>query len=522
MKASKWISDAFKDSRPSRWLCWGSLLFCSIYAYLVYVFSIAGNRPPILMFPIYYFIFPLGVAWLWRKLQSVNLKDDKTFSELKPLHIVLCITAFYWLIILVFGTVISYDTERQWEQILANRFHDWHPIIHTLSIWLFAQIFESITFVIMMQSLIFALLCLWLYKTLKQYHYKKWVVYGVMAFVCFSPINLVYFRTLLKDVAFALASFSLVIMLIHLWNTKGEWLLKPWRMIAFLIVIILSSFYRHNGIFLTLPFCFFLPLLYEGWKKKLQALGIAFLAYCCIGGYIIMRQELLKKDIITTASHQNFTEAIGLPLSMMGEAFVMHPEQVPAETKELLLKMGSEEEWRLQWRGDFNSVKFYFGSMKDIDGRENLSSILEKLGSKKFFELFLKTCISAPTSAIKAFLHVTSLAWAPLENRRLEDMLPRTAKLMNNEINFPLRVCFHFQPFNWIIAAPGMQLLLIILFGGFAFIEYGWKACILSVPFMCYTLGTGLLLTGYDHRFFFVLSLCVAPILCLCLTRPQE
>ncbi len=521
MKASKWITEIFQDSPLPRWLCWTILLLCGSYSYLVFVLSVSPDRPPILMFAVYWLLFILGIAWLWRKLNAVELKGCPS-SELKPIVVGCSITAFYWTVILACGIVTSADTDVQWQQVLANRFNDWHPIIHTLSIWLFAQIFGSQIFVNMIQCLVFGLLCGWLCKTLQRYHYRKWVVYGVMSFVCFSPMNFIYFRVLWKDVAFALASFSLVVMLIHLWHTRGFWLLKPWRVALFLFVVTLASFYRHNGIFLTIPLCCFLPFLYDGWKKKILSIGIVLLAFSCIGGYIVVRQSLIKNNVIDVVSHQNFSEAVGLPMSMMGEAFALHPDQVPNEAKEFLLKMGTKEEWRTQWNGDFNSVKFYFGRMRAKDGRNTTGIILAELGPKKFFPLFLNTCISAPKSAIKAFLHVTSLAWSPIPKEWFDCGLPRTGKLMNNEINFPVRVCLHFQPLNWFVGAPGMHILLIILFGGLAFVRFGWRTCILSAPFISYTFGTALLLTGWDHRFFFVLGLCVAPLLCLCLTRPHE
>ncbi len=520
MKASKWMAEIFQNSSLPHWLCYGILLLCGSYSYLVFVLSISPDRPPILMFAFYWLLFIWGVAWFWGKLKEVEVKGLPS-SELRPMVVAVGITVFYWVMILGCGIITSPDTKNQWRQVLATHFNDWHPIIHTLSIWLVAQVVESQIFVNMVQCLVFGLLCGWLCRTLQLYHYRKWVVYGVMAFVCFSPMNFIYFRVLWKDVAFALASFALAIMLIHLWHTRGLWLLKPWRIVLFLIVITLASFYRHNGIFLTLPLCCFLPFLYDGWKKKVLSIGVVLLAFGCIGGYIVVRQKLVKSNAIEIVSHQNFSETVGLPMSMMGEAFVLHPEQVPDEAKEFLLSMGSEDEWRENWDGDFNSVRFYFGRMSATDGRASSGVVLGELGPKKFFPLFLKTCVSAPKSAIKAFLHVTSLAWSPIP-KHMAVMLPGTGKLMNNEINFPFRASLHFQPLNWLVGAPGMHILLIILFGGIAFVRFGWRSCILSVPFISYTFGTALLLTGHDHRFFFVLSLCVAPILCLCLTRPQK
>ncbi len=514
------FNSLFEKSPLPIWLSWGITLACSGYVCCVFILTISPVRPPILTFPIWLLTFFIGLACFWGKGLTLKLTAQAAYT-LKAWKITLWVLILYWLVILFCGMFSTPDTDNQWQQVLSSRFDDWHPVLHTLSIWIFAQIIESQLFVGLVQCGIFACLCGWLCRTLQCYNYKQWVIITVLAFTALSPASLCLMRVLWKDCAFALAAMALSIMLIHLWHTHGEWLLKPRRVALFCSVVVLASYYRHNGIFLTIPLCLLLPFLFNGFRQKSIAIGISTCALLCIIGYSLVRHSLIMQgDFLTDKHpHRHFSEAVGLPMSMMGEAFVTHPERIPEDVKTFLLTMGSEKEWKENWRGDFNNVKFTFAGYAKEDGRPFSGAIISSVPSMTFFDMFMRTCIAAPQSTLKALLHVTSLAWSPLPKGWFD--VPATGRFFNNELNFILRCCIK-SPLACFFIAPGMYVLLWVLFGCLATIRFGWKSTLLFLPFVAYAFGTAFLLTGWDYRFFFALTLCIAPTLCLCVTPPSR
>ena len=72
-----------------------------------------------------------------------------------------------------------------------------------------------------------------------------------------------------------------------------------------------------------------------------------------------------------------------------------------------------------------------------------------------------------------------------------------------------------------LLTAPGSYLLLIVLAFCYGMIRIGPKVSALAVPFFCYQFGTMLLLTGNDHRFFYITVLCGAAV-CLQMFSPMR
>ncbi len=515
-------NELFKASPLPKWACWAITLFCGCYACAVCVLAIMEEvpRPPILTFPFILFAFFFGLFWLWRKASVLQVKG---YNEplIKPYQLTLGLTVVYWGIAVLCGVYTSPDTDWQWAQVEESHFDDWHPVIHTMTIWLFSRIFQSYLFVTLVQCGIFVVLCGWLYKILQMYNYKKWVISVTVGFISLAPTSFLYLRVLWKDTAFALASFALSIIVIHLWHTQGKWLLKPWRVIGFCLLMVLVAFYRHNGVFVVVPFVLLMPFLYAGWRLKLRAIGVGCLVVFALLGYVAVRYALTgeNKIIATSRPYQGYTEPLGLPMAMMGQAFVSHADQMPKDARELLLKMGSEEEWKNNWDGTFYQAKFYFGRMAREDGRLNTGEVLYQVPPKEFLSMFVRTCIAVPSSTIRAFLYTTSVVWSPIA--RDWTSLPRTGKLLNSDLNFVIK-CALLPPLGWFFEAPGMHLLLIVIFGGFALIRLGWRASIITIPYLAYMFGSLPLNPGWDPRYYFVLNLCLAPVLCLCLTKPGE
>jgi hypothetical protein len=186
--------------------------------------------------------------------------------------------------------------------------------------------------------------------------------------------------------------------------------------------------------------------------------------------------------------------------------------KTPHDVVQFLESFGNREFWEKSYQGNFNSIKFNFAA-QEVDEK------IHALGKRRFFEMLWKTIRANPSAARNAFVRVTSIAWAPLP-----EALGRCAT------GYPRHNLF-FKALRWygammrrtslgvLLTVPGSYLLFIVLAFCYGMIKIGPKVCALALPFLCYQFGTMLLLTGEDHRFFYITVLCGAAV-CLPILSP--
>lgn len=489
------------------WLGWCTIVGAVGYASLV--IALAANlescRPfsAVSLFPLFY----VGLAALWRKMaqRDITWLVARKHDTWSPRGVALGVILFYTLLLITLGTFSSNDTINQWRQVQTAHFNDWHPVVHTIMLWLVAQVWESTFFVVWVQCLCFAALCGWLYATLRHYKYRLWIRKGILLFIVLSPPTTDLMRVLWKDTAFALTAMGLSIILLHVGHSAGRWLFeRTWNWVLFVVLLFLTSFFRHNGIFLTAPLLILLPFVSKIKGEKKPTFRLLALSLVCgplLVGYPCLRASLIRTGHIEQDKTQVFIESVGLPLSMMAEVYVTKPETAPPELTKLCQALAPRELWERHYHGEFNSVKFNF---KDTGVK-----LQRAITPADFARLMGKTFVAAPSTCLRAFLRVTSLAWSPGFNGFGQNGVPG----IRGQIAYLLRGTVGTPPVGWLFYAPGLYVLLWVLFGVYGWIRYGFGRAIYCLPFLSYAGGTALLLTGWDWRFFFVLGLCIFPTL---------
>lgn len=515
------VTTMCREAAIPRVLAWGVFLLVCTYSFAIACMT--ATDFPLLSFPIWVVAICWCILQMWKMLSKIQSPIAKTDEiRLSPIQVTVWVTIVHWLVLWMAGAGTPPDYFTQMRQVETGVFHDWHPFLHTITLWLFAKLCPSPYFMAMVQQAIFGLLCGWLCATLQRYHYRRKLIIVLLLIMALSPVCLASLRIILKDTAFALATFAITICTIHLWHTRGRWLFSFTHAAGLLLLVVYASFVRHNGIFLTIPFCLLLLFLFRGWRNVLLAVLFVVLCFGGIFGYTQIRKTLTGPDklIIENRPDRFFTESIGVPLTMMGAAFVTSPESVPQGTRDLFLAMAPLEEWQIHWDGNYNSMKFYLAH-KEQDtglppGYTSPWRVLMSLGPKRFSSLFIETVLANPGASIFAFLNLTSLAWSPFSR---EDWIPggESEHLGTPDLNFYVKLISR-SPLGFLFKNPGFYVLLWIIVGGFAFLRHGFKALILSLPFVTYAYGTALMLTGWDFRFFFLFNLCIVPTILLCLT----
>ena len=413
------------------------------------------------------------------------------------------------------GMQPSVDMDYQWKQAIGQLpMNDWHPIMHTYLLRLAACVVGTLKGAAVVQACMFAIMLCLLHMTFRKYGYCGWAGTLVVIVAAFNPFSMAIFRFVWKDSAFALAGLSVTICLLHIFETRGDWL-NGWRIALMALCLTAATFLRHNGFFYTVPLMVFLPAAVARRNVRKVFLCIGASALCC-AGYLFVRSQLTRHGFINPRpAVQCFVESVGLPMSMISECYISDRSKTPDDVVRFLESFGDRAFWERTYDGDFNSVKF---AGADTKGK------IYALGKRRFFDMFWRTVKANPRAALRSFMHVTSIAWAPLPGS-----IDTCAYLLSPERNAVLNA------FEWyfrmmvrsrlgvIVMAPGAYLLLVVLVFCRGIARAGFRVCVLAVPLLCYQFGTMLLLTGKDYRFFYITALCGAAVcLPMLLARPDD
>ena len=524
MRGSKWLTDIVCNTisryrilndgscLPIR-LGWLIIAFSIVYTTLVSLLSFldAPRFSPIFT-GVCVLIVSIGLSFMGR-LELERSPITKEWSKIWKVAV--CILGPY-IIASAFAWFGSPDTEKQWKQALGIApLNDWHPIIHTALIYLATLIRRSYRLAVMIQATIFAMLLALLYATFKKYRYNRMASTIVVVLAAATPFSVSLVLVLWKDTAFAFAGLALTICLINIWETQGDWL-KPWRIVLVVLLLFLASFLRHNGFFYSLPLAVLLPFAVSK-RNMARTLICAGFAVLISFGYIVVRTKLINCGMVVNSEHQGFSEAVGLPMCIMSESYVTHPERTPSEVVEFLETFGDREFWEKNYSGDFNSIKFVCYTQQGTIPGVQICAV----GRKKFFDLLSKTIKANPVSAIKALLHITAQAWAPFPKGDGALIGGNKQGWIASEIGFYREVVTR-SPIGALITAPGAYMLYVILAFCYGLLRNGWRVCVFALPLLCYQFGAMLLLTGFDWRFFYITVLVGGAVSLVMLSRRND
>lgn len=305
----------------------------------------------------------------------------------------------------------------------------------------------------------------------------------------------------IKDFSFAGMALVLTTFVFRIVMSRGDWLKKPVNIIFFVIAFTLTSLFRHNAILFTIPL---IILLICFLKKKTGLL----LAIVCIMSFLIVKYPIrLALDIGQPGSRH--TETMGLPLTIMGNAFVETPELLDEDVKSFLNSIAPQSAWNSLYKcGSFNNLKFNYV----ID-----TTIVEKTSVSDILRLTMKCVKESPTASIRGLLTTEEMvygisgpdySWQNFDiawndygieyagNNTVRSIVELWSYVMSSAVTRYL--------FNYL----GVWNLICIAL--FLYLFDAKDRNKLKISFLCFLPilihngGTSLLLTGFDYRFFIV------------------
>ncbi len=514
----KLLSQAVEDYKSvwdrkviCRWIGWFAITFSICYSFFIICL---WRRPvviPILSLPFLLLVIFILQSKLYKWCNNLQLKCNISFQSKNTIwEITFFIFVLLFIYILIYGTFESPDTESQWRQVLKCSFDDWHPVMHTYSLYLIYKIVHFHFLVIIVFVALFSHACGWLYVTMRRYGYRKKMCFIVLLIICFSPVTLSLLRTLWKDTAFGITILYLSIYLIHLWHNGGKEL-KSWQWFVFAFLLVYASFVRHNGFFFTIPILVFLPLACFEKKAKFSIIFFSLIVFCILFTYVITCSYLKSCNIIRQRKKiQTFTESVGLPMCIMSRVMYYHPEQMPKDAHDFMLKICSEKEWKKYYHGNFNSIKNKFLNT-------SYSAFLT-ITPKDFLNMFIRTIIASPGCSLNGFIETTLIGVDPFWC----DDISQEMYVTDKDGNGFLAKILILKPWGWIFLASGCIVLQMIVLGTYSFLNNGFKVLLMISPFISYTWGTTFLLNGWDHRYFWGILIAGIPINLLLMSSHQK
>ena len=392
---------------------------------------------------------------------------------------------------------VNYDLSNQWRQLHSGEFNNWHPLLHTLLLWLVTRIRDSYPFVVLVQIIVFAAALSCFTATLHRCSAPAWLALIVHAFVALSlPVR----NTLMypgKDAAMTIGILILCAQGVRILYTGGEWLKKPLHWVLFGLALAYTGMVRHNGMMWTL-------VLLAGVFFALPARKHTALAAGVMAAVMLLVQGPLY-GALDVVYPSNFTEeSVGLPMTVLGDIRQKEPEVLDGETLAFLNQLADEDAWqRTYQQHNYNSIKFTYPReyIKDTPVTDILS-------------MALRSAIAAPRTAFEAVNGLTDIVWditgqdegyspvnnsggipeATYGNTRLNQLGQKALRLLDTPMGW--------QPLRYFGRNIGVQLLLLLLTTLLALYRRGVRALVLTLPTLIYDLGTMLLLCGNDARFF--------------------
>ena len=421
--------------------------------------------------------------------------------------IVLFFSVIYWLGDFPGG--FNLDADGQWLQAHnVLQYNDWHPFVSTLLIQLVLQVSDSFVFYIAVQIVAFSISVTYLLNCIQKQGVDYRLLVAVAIYIGLNPAIGLNMICMTKDAQFTILIIFMTGFFIRIIATAGEWLnnyIHCFTMIALAVVITLV---RHNGFLFILPGLVLLILLYKKPRKKTIISCLSIITLIILIKWPVAAELNVEK-------HENVLgETAGIPMEMMANALVTDEDHLPIEVHAFLNTIADDESWKENHIvGEWDACKWEFGGtelLKDTTGFELLNYTIE-------------TIRECPQACYEAFRESTRIVWT------LFNMFPEWIPYVYIEENEHNIEYSPISPFNevtslicslsqWPIIAfafwNGGMFLAVLLIAFLLMNKKGKKRnALLVFPLLTYVLGTMVLLSGPNQRYFFCEMVLIPPIL---------
>lgn len=463
---------------------------------------------------------------LFAKFRVTTVSSKYPSSQLRRFFPVIAavLTFSYLLLWLVayFPGGFCVDNIFQLSQAYYGYFDNWHPVTHTwVFFWIPWQIFHHPAGIVLYQLILFSLAIGYLYRVLCRRGCPMWFLTASWLFLVLNPHTIRIMLFPLKDSALTIVSLVIFTQVIEIYETEGLWLRKWYHFLAFTVLCILATAFRHNAILLTLPLYVILLIFQKKGRKLILFSGILVLFVI----WIINGPLMLWERVCPTFNRQ--LETLGLPMTIISSVYRKDRNALSPEAVRFLDSLATQEEWNTIYQfGSFNSIKF--------SSSLPLAERVEQEGAKAILQYTAQAFAQSPIWATKALITLTQLVWDPLANAGGYGS-PFCADVVVDGIGVTMQGNAALAQVleTWADTTDSFflslftknvgMMILILLFAAVTNVGRGkLSRAFMILPVLCYDFGTMLLLTGPDFRFFHFNFVVIIPLLYLILSGSKN
>lgn len=338
------------------------------------------------------------------KNETMGTRAGKLYSSnTYHLLIVWFVIFVCWLpcFIAAFPGVFAYDAPHQFTQFYTGKIANNQPVFSSAVLYVIINLGKSIfgtydggvAFFIIIQMLFgsftLAYSCLFMKKI------KAPAIIELCAVLLYAllPINPLFAVNTTKDVYFAYFVVLVIVMLLDIIYNKERFVLSRRKQALFCLLILLTLFYRNNGIYIFILFipAFFILMGRKKWLLTMVMVCICILPYKFVTGYVYDSLNIGKSQI---------SEAFSIPAQQMVHAFVNHGDTFSDEEYEVF--------HRLFGTGTVEDYKVKYHPRSSDYSRSHFTEIPDH-----YLELYFQLGKKYPRSYVEALLNNTLGYWYP-------------------------------------------------------------------------------------------------------------
>ncbi len=287
--------------------------------------------------------------------------------------------------------IMTPDSSGQWQQLTTAVFRDWHPVAHTLAMWLITRLWYSPAAIIIVQVTVLSLVTGCGLAWAVEQGAPRSAAWLTALLLAFSPVCALINITVWKDAAYAIAMLGLWLQLFFIIRSRGTWLAQPRRWIWFGLTAAALALFRHNGWPVMLAVMALVFIVFRAQRKYLLLACVLWLSI-----YGLVRGPLYSVLKVERVSDQ----MKDLVLLHHIAAHVDHQTPLDEASQQYLNSLLPLENWhyRCCW---VNPVYF----------NESFDTELFTRNSALNRSIFIQTALKDPAVNIRHWLCASSLVW---------------------------------------------------------------------------------------------------------------
>lgn len=444
----------------------------------------------------------LCCPFLLRKLQAVSLKPEATAEHRKWVALSGGIATGYLLLAYIAHYPGGFNTDSlvQYEQAVTGHYVDWHPFLHTLLFFRLPLLLSGgwTGSIVLFQLLLMAAAMTYSIHTVLR-HTNKTLALATLAFYLVNPNTVNLYMFPFKDNAFSIGAILLTAFSVNIFFTRGEWLRKPLRLPAFIVIFACTTCMRHNAILFTLPLLMAVLFFISRRSRLLVAISSLLL--------VLIVKVPLANALGVEAADQRKVETMGLPLNVIASVATYNPDALDDETRAFAYRIADQALWEECYTyGNFNHIK--------SDDRINLNAI-EEQSVVNILKMTLRCLLRAPQEALAGLVSTTDPVYTLTDDYNAVFSIQVTKNDLGIQAGgvgtlakaFALFTSLSSMVLSHLVHFIGAMMLLLI---GVMLARSNlrrwedWKRLFLALPVLAYNFGSMLLLThrGDALRFF--------------------